>query len=120
MALMAPDVNFFNAALFSDGCLDVYLVDGNVPAAKVPGFLLSCQNNSFFDHPLVRYFKVSAFRIVPRYDNGTSEGGLISIDGEKAAFAPFQAEVHQGLGLIITKTGEMQAPGPRGWEAVKV
>lgn len=117
MAWMAPDVNFFTAAHFSDGFLDVYLVDGNVPAAKVPGLLLSCQNNSFFDHPLVKYFKVSAFRIVPKYNNGTPEGGLISIDGEKAPFAPFQAEVHQGLGLVITKTGRMHAPGPKGWES---
>ncbi|CAN8101790.1 unnamed protein product [Discula destructiva] len=121
MAWMAPDVNFFNAALFSDGMLDIYLVDGAVPAAKVPGLLLSCQNNSFFDHPLVKYYKVSAFRIVPKYGGcGEGEGddktGFISIDGEKAPFEPFQAEVHRGLGNIITKRGVVEAPGPRGWE----
>lgn len=123
MAWMAPDVNFFNAALFSDGMLDMYLIDGAVPAAKVPGLLLACANNSFFDHPLVKYYKVSAFRIAPRYGGGEAEDGdkhrtgFISVDGEKAPFEPFQAEVHRGLGNVITKRGVVEAPGPRGWEA---
>lgn len=119
MAWMAPDVNFFTAALFSDGLLDIYLVDGAVPAAKVPGLLLACSNNTFFDHPLVKYYKVSAFRITPKYGGngeGEGEGGYISIDGEKAPFAPFQAEVHRGLGRVITRRGVVEAPGPEGWE----
>lgn len=112
MAWMAPDVNFFTAAFFSDGLLDICLMDGAVPAAKVPGLLLACSNNTFFDHPLVKYYKVSAFRITPKYEGP----GYISIDGEKAPFAPFQAEVHRGLGRVITRRGVMEAPGPEGWE----
>lgn len=112
MAYMAPDVIFFNAACFNDGCLDLVTVDGDVPAAQVPALLLSVGNNSFLDQPLVHYYKVSAFRVAPKY----TRDPYISIDGEKVPFAPFQAEVHRGLGTVLTKRGVMEAPGPRGWD----
>lgn len=111
---MAPDVIFFNAAWINDGFMDLITVDGDVPAAKAPGLMLSVSNNSFFDNPLVTYRKVSAFRIIPK----NQDDGYISIDGEKVPFEPFQAEVHQGLGMVITKRGLMEAPGPRNWDKV--
>lgn len=111
---MAPDTNFFNAAMINDGCMDIFTVDGNIPAAKVPSLLLSIGDNTFFDNPLIRYFKASAFRILPKYGDGKSD--CLSIDGERFEFAPFQAEVHRALGRVITKRGVLEAPGPNGWE----
>ncbi|KUI63589.1 Sphingoid long chain base kinase 5 [Cytospora mali] len=116
VAYMAPDVIFFNAAWINDGYMDLITVDGNVPTAKAPGLMLSVSNNSFFDNSLVTYRKVSAFRIIPK----NQEDGYISIDGEKVPFEPFQAEVHQGLGMVITKRGLMEAPGPRNWDKVSM
>lgn len=116
IAYMAPDVIFFNAALINDGFLDLITVKGDVPVSQVPELLLSVGNNSFFDNPLVKYYKVSAFRISPKY----TQNPFISIDGEKVPFEPFQAEVHQGLGMVITKRGTMEAPGPAGWDSVGV
>ncbi|KAI3392630.1 hypothetical protein diail_5434 [Diaporthe ilicicola] len=114
VAYMAPDVIFFNAAWLNDGLMDLVTVDGDVPTPKAPGLLLSVSNNSFFDNPLVTYRKVSAFRIVPK----DQKDGFISIDGEKVPFEPFQAEVHQGLGMVITKRGVMEHVGPRNWDQV--
>lgn len=104
----------FNAALMSDGLLDIYTIDADIPFSKVLGLFSSVEDNSFFDHPLVRYFKASAFRIVPKY----KAPGYISIDGERMPFEPFQAEVHQGLGMVITKRGFIEAPGPKNWDTV--
>lgn len=114
IAYMAPDVIFFNAAWLNDGLMDLVTVDGDVPTPKAPGLLLSVSNNSFFDNPLVTYRKVSAFRIIPK----DQKDGYISIDGEKVPFEPFQAEVHQGLGMVITKRGVMEHVGPRNWDRV--
>lgn len=114
VAYMAPDVVFFNAAWLNDGLMDLVTVDGDVPTPKAPGLLLSVGNNSFFDNPLVTYRKVSAFRIIPK----DQKDGYISIDGEKVPFEPFQAEVHQGLGMVITKRGVMEHDGPRNWDRV--
>lgn len=116
VAYMAPDVIFFNAAWINDGYMDLITVDGNVPTLKAPGLMLSVSTNSFFDNSLVTYRKISAFRIIPK----DQEDGYISIDGEKVPFEPFQAEVHQGLGMVITKRGLMEAPGPRNWDKVTV
>lgn len=110
---MSSDSLMFNAALISDGCLDVYLIDGNVPYAKIPGLLMSLDDNTWMDHPLIQYFKVSAYRIAPKYPEG-----CISIDGEEVPFEPFQVEVHRGLGLVITKNGGIEAPGPKNWDTV--
>lgn len=118
LAYMAPDVIFHNAALPSDGLMDVYTIDGRVPAGRVPGLLASCFTNGFIDHDLVQYYKVSAFRIVPKYATGPDEKGFISVDGEAVPFGPLQAEVHRGLGRIITKRGCIEAPGPKGWDEV--
>lgn len=115
---MAPDVIFHNAALISDGLMDIYTINGAVPAHRVPGLFASSFSNSFFDHELVKYYKVSAFRIVPKYADKPGETGFISIDGEAVPFEPFQAEVHQGLGMVITKRGVLEAPGPKNWDKV--
>lgn len=115
---MAPDVIFHNAALISDGLMDVYTIGGAVPAGRVPGLLAASFGNGFIDHDLVKYYKVAAFRIVPKYATGEGEVGFISVDGEAVPFGPLQAEVHQGLGMIITKRGVLEAPGPRDWDKV--
>jgi sphingosine kinase len=44
------------------------------------------------------------------------DGGYISVDGEKMPFEPFQVEVHQGLGTVLSRSGYMyEADGPAGW-----
>ncbi|TQV93862.1 hypothetical protein V2A60_003979 [Cordyceps javanica] len=116
MAYMAPDVHFFPAAMATDGCMDLITMNGDIPAFKVLKAFLSVDSNKFFDLPCVHYKKVSAYRIIPR----DQKDGYISIDGEKVPFEPFQAEVHQGLGRVISKRGMFEAEGPANWDKVTV
>ncbi|KAI8957293.1 sphingoid long chain base kinase 4 [Daldinia sp. FL1419] len=112
MAWMAPDANFFTAACPNDGLMDVVLNDGDISAAKYLELLTSVENGKFFDNPHVLYRKVVAYRFTPR----NQKDGYISIDGEHVPFEPFQVEIHQGLGTVLSKNGKYEAAGPAGWE----
>lgn len=112
MAYMAPNANFFPAALPSDGCLDLITIKGTLSPITAAKVLMAAETDGFFDNPNVEYNKISAYRIIPR-DQKT---GCISIDGERIPFEPFQAEVHRGLGRVLTRMKKYEAPGPRGWD----
>ncbi|CAK7204605.1 sphinganine kinase lcb4 [Sporothrix eucalyptigena] len=116
MAYMAPDASFFSAALMNDGLMDLITIDGDISPAKSLGMLLTVEDNRLFDHPLVRYRKISGFRLTPK----NQKDGYISIDGERIPFSPFQAEVHKGLGRVIAKRAiaGYEAPGPINWDKV--
>jgi len=114
---MAPDLNFFCAALANDGLMDLVTVDGDVSPWTAINLQLSVESGRFFDNPLVTYRKISAYRILPRDD---SPSGYISIDGESIPWEPFQAEIHKGLGLTLSKKGGYEAPGPRNWDTVTI
>lgn len=116
MAYMSPDVNFFPAAMASDGCMDLVTIDGDIPTIKATKTLMAVEKGRFFELPHVMYRKISAYRIVPR----DQKDGYISIDGERVPFEPFQAEIHRGLGRVLMKDGRFQAEGPRGWEQARV
>lgn len=116
MAYMAPDANFFSAALVNDGLMDLVCIDGNISPMKSIELMLSVESGHFFDNPLVAYRKVSAYRIIPK----NQSDGYISIDGERVPFEPFQAEIHQGLGKVLSKRGGYEAPGPHNWDKVTV
>lgn len=103
MAYMSPDANFFPASLPSDGCLDLIRIAGDIPRLMAVKSLLAIEKGTFFDMPHVDYAKVSAYRIIPR----NQVHGYISIDGERVPFAPFQAEVHRGLGTVLSRSGHL-------------
>ena len=103
MALMAPDANFFPATLPSDGHLDLITVGGDISRHSAIKCFLAVEKGGFFDFPQVSYRKVSGYRIIPR----GQKGGYISIDGERVPFEGFQAEVHKGLGTVLSKTGHL-------------
>lgn len=108
MAYMAPDANFFPASLPNDGHLDLVTVDGDISRVAAIQSLLAVENGKFFDMPHVTYRKISGYRIRPK----AQKRGYISIDGEKVPFEPFQAEVHRGLGTVLSRSGHLyEAPG---------
>lgn len=102
MALMAPGANFFPATLPSDGHLDLVTIDGDISRMDLIKSFLSVENGNFFEQPHVNYRKISAYRITPHGDKG-----YISIDGERVPFEPFQAEVHKGLGTVLSRSGHL-------------
>ncbi|KAH7021958.1 diacylglycerol kinase catalytic domain-containing protein [Ilyonectria destructans] len=115
MPCMAPDTVLFPAAHADDGLMDLVTIDSDVPLMTALNLMDSIgDEGNFFDHPLVKYRKISAFRITPR----DQEDGYISIDGEKAPFAPFQAEIHPKLGKVYALEGKYVCKGPKGWEKV--
>ncbi|CAM1507407.1 Fc.00g070480.m01.CDS01 [Cosmosporella sp. VM-42] len=114
MAYMAPDANFFPASLIADGCMDLVTIDGDLSPFTSLKVLLDVESGKFFDNPHVSCKKISAYRIIPR----DQDDGYISIDGEKIPFEPFQAEIHQGLGRVISKAGKYEADGPANWDKV--
>ena len=103
MAYMAPDTNFFPATLPNDGCLDLVTIDGDISRTAAIQTLLAVEKGTFFDMPHVRYRKISGYRIIPK----GQKDGYISIDGERVPFEPFQAEVHRGLGTVLSKSGHI-------------
>lgn len=92
--------------------MDVVVNDGDISALKYVELMTSVENGGFFDNALVSYRKVAAYRFTPR----NQQHGYISIDGEHVPFEPFQVEVHQGLGTVLSKAGRYEAAGPLGWE----
>ncbi|KAL9029244.1 MAG: hypothetical protein Q9196_002497 [Gyalolechia fulgens] len=108
MAFMAPDANFFPATLPNDGCMDLVTVDGDISRTAAVKCLLAIGPGKFFDLPQVNYRKISGYRIIPK----NQKDGYISVDGERMPFEPFQAEVHRGLGTVLSKSGHVyEAPG---------
>lgn len=103
MKYIAPDAPFFIAALPNDGYLDLVTVDGDIPRTTAIKLLLSVEKGTFLDKPEVLYRKITGYRIIPKWQ----EDGYISLDGERVPFAPFQAEVHHGLGTVLSKSGYM-------------
>ena len=103
MAFMAPDANFFPAALPNDGCADLVTIDGDISRVAAIKSLMAVENGTFFDMLHVNYRKISGYRIVPK----GQRDGYISIDGERVPFEPFQAEVHRGLGTVLSKSGHL-------------
>lgn len=107
MAYMAADSNFFQASLPSDGCMDLITISASIPRLAAIKSLLAVENGTFFDQQYVNYRKISGYRIVPRGDKG-----YVSVDGERVPFRPFQAEVHRGLGTVLSKSGRWYETKP--------
>lgn len=105
MALMAAGANFFPATIPSDGYLDLITMDGDISRPAAIKSFMAVENGKFFDMPYVNYQKISGFRLTPKMEGG--KGGFIAIDGEKFPLEPFQAEVHRGLGTVLSKSGKM-------------
>lgn len=109
MAIMSKDTNFFPASLPNDGMIDLVTIDGKISRALSLKMMLEVSNGDFFNMPEVNVRKVAAYRLTPR-----ESVGYISVDGERVPFEPFQAEVHQGLGTVLSKSGHLyEAKGPK-------
>lgn len=137
MTIMTEGAPFFPAALPCDGLMDLVTIDGDIGRMKAISFLLAVEKGTFFDQESVRFRKIEAIRVTPRFGRwadksaktsasrlgkalkavgisggeggakGQRDGGYIAVDGEKLPFEPFQIEVHRGLGTTLSKSGYM-------------
>jgi len=106
---MASDAPFFAAAQPADGCCDLITIPGDLGPLSAIATLLSVERSGggVFPKNHVEYRKIKGYRIVPLGKKGAKAGAeeYISIDGERIEFAPFQCEVHEKLGTVLSKTG---------------
>ncbi|TGO22818.1 hypothetical protein BPAE_0154g00290 [Botrytis paeoniae] len=111
MSWMGADVDYFPAALPNDGCMDMVTIDySNLSRLQALQLMPAVESGKFFGLPYVNYRKVEAYRITPK----NQSDGYISIDGERVPFGPFQAEVHRGLGTVLSVSGyRYETPGPK-------
>lgn len=113
MPLMAPDTTVFPAALPQDGFADLVTIDSDISrVASIRSMLAAATDNKFFDMDHVCYRKVSAYRLIPKSRDGDKKSGgssggvhFVSIDGERFPGQPWQAEVHRGLGMVLSRRG---------------
>lgn len=154
MCYMAADAPFFPASLPDDGLLDLVNIDGDISRLRAVKLLLSVEGGDLFEDDIVRFRKISAVRVIPRFgrrpmteisdqdQNEISTGvsvtserkptvlqkvltkipglsekpGYFAVDGEKLPFEPFQIEIHQGLGTVLSRDkGRYQYDGPHRW-----
>ncbi|SZF04656.1 unnamed protein product [Blumeria hordei] len=101
MAYMSPNANFFSATLPNDGFMDLICINGDLKLHSAITMISAVEDGTLIDRPEVWYRKILGYRIIPR----NQDDGYISIDGERIPFAPFQAEIHPGLGTVLSKTG---------------
>ena len=131
MSYMAASTPIFPCALPSDGCLDLICMDGDIGRFRALRSFLAVETGRFIDGDDVSYRKIAAFRLIPRsagQEGGwlgrwldecglvrrkskgrgkDEEEGYISIDGERVPFEAFQAEVHRGLGTVLSRGGRV-------------
>lgn len=100
MSFMTGDANFFPYSLPCEGRMDLLTVDGDIPRRRAIRMASAVKENVLFDQPECILRKVVGYRIIPK-----AKEGFISIDGESVPFEPFQVEVHQGLGTILSRFG---------------
>ena len=129
MAYMAADLPVFTCALPSDGCLDLICVNGDVSRLEALRAFSATGKGTVMDEEIISYRKIAAFRLIPRSvgeeagklgkwmdrwgilkregKGKKGEEGYISIDGERVPFEAFQAEVHRGLGTVLSRSGRV-------------
>ena len=78
------------------------MIGGDIPRLTAIKMLLSVEKGGLIDFPEVSYRKVRGYRLVPH-----DKQGYISIDGERVPFEAFQAEVHRGLGCVLSRSGKL-------------
>lgn len=99
---MASDANFFPGALPNDGYMDLFTTSTEIGRINSLKIMVAVGNETFFDMPSVKVQKILGYRLIPK-----QKSGYISIDGERIPFAPYQTEVHKGLGTVLTKSGHL-------------
>lgn len=109
MAIMTADANFFPATVPNDGTIDIVMIDATIGRLRSLSMMTAVETGEFFNYPEVEVRKVTGYRLSPR----GGKDGYISVDGERIPFEPFQVEVHQGLGTVLSKSGHLyEAQGP--------
>ncbi|XP_013003406.1 sphingosine kinase 2 isoform X3 [Cavia porcellus] len=96
-------------ARFDDGAVHLLWVRGGVSRAMLLRLFLAMEHGSHFNLgcPQVGYAPARAFRLEP-----LTSRGLLTVDGELVEYGPLQAQIHPGLGTLLTGPPGCTGQGP--------
>ncbi|XP_036600735.1 sphingosine kinase 2 [Trichosurus vulpecula] len=101
-------------AQFGDGLVHLCWVRGGVSRASLLRLFLAMERGSHFGLgcPQLGYTTARAFRLEP-----LTHHGILTVDGEQVEYGPLQAQIHPGLGTLLTgpKAQEPQLAGGEAW-----
>lgn len=99
MPYISKDVQFFPAALPSDGTMDLVVMNSRTNFFSTALMLTSLDSGKQIFNNNMQYSKIEAYRLTPFKKN------YISVDGESFPLEPIQAEVVPLLLKVIAKDG---------------
>ncbi|XP_075392362.1 sphingosine kinase 2 isoform X1 [Tenrec ecaudatus] len=96
-------------ARFDDGLVHLCWVRGGISRANLLRIFLAMDRGSHFGLgcPQLGYAAVRAFRLEP-----LTPRGVLTVDGEMVEYGPVQAQVHPGLGTLLTGPPGLLGPEP--------
>lgn len=86
-------------ARFDDGLVHLFWVRGGISRAALLRLFLAMERGTHLSlgYPQVGYATTLAFRLEP-----LTPRGVLTVDGEQVEYGPLQAQVHPGLGRLLT------------------
>ncbi|KAI0052388.1 hypothetical protein FA95DRAFT_1670356 [Auriscalpium vulgare] len=96
---VSKDVMEFPVSLPSDGAIDI-VIQPSVTRSDMYAGMSGAERGEPFWLPSAKYIKASAYRLKPLIPHGH-----LAIDGERFPFTEYLAEVHQGLGALLSMHG---------------
>ncbi|XP_041598765.1 sphingosine kinase 2 isoform X2 [Vulpes lagopus] len=86
-------------ARFDDGLVHLCWVRGGISRAALLRLFLAMERGSHFNLgcPQLGYAAARAFRLEP-----LTPRGVLTVDGEQVEYGPLQAQMHPGLGTLLT------------------
>jgi len=81
--------------LLDDGVFSIFVIE-DITRKELLQLLLMFDDGSHINHPKVKNFKATAYRIEP-----TTEGGIFSLDGEMIEYSPIQAHIMPSAALTL-------------------
>ncbi|KAH9952580.1 ATP-NAD kinase-like domain-containing protein [Russula dissimulans] len=97
--LMSRELMQFPVAMPNDGMVDL-VIQGRMSRVEMLKGLDGAEKGASYWQDNAQYFKASAYRLKPLLEHGN-----MSIDGERFPFQEYYAEVHRGLGTMLSMNG---------------
>ncbi|XP_020013661.1 sphingosine kinase 2 [Castor canadensis] len=97
-------------ARFDDGLVHLCWVRSGISRAALLRIFLAMERGNHFSLgcPHLGYAAVRAFRLEP-----LTPRGMLTVDGEQVEYGPLQAQMHPGLGTLLTGPPGRAGPEPR-------
>ncbi|XP_068097181.1 sphingosine kinase 2 [Hyperolius riggenbachi] len=90
---------------FDDGLIHLFFVKAGISRTTLVRLFLSMEKGTHIEmeSPYVVHIPVKAFRLEP-----LTRKGILTVDGERVEYGPVQAQVHRGLGNLISGSSKVR------------